>query len=830
MGKNNADEERLDQAQRHLAAGKYAEAEALARQVLADDPRCALAMCILGTLAFVGKQPEIALGLLKEAAAVKPDDPEIYVGMGNIFLASGRNDEAAGAFGRAVKLRPDHRVALRNLAFALRMSGKFEESIAAQEKFIKITPESGDAFIALAETMHQAGRQEECIEVFEKAIALKPGHAQSYNNLAAVLNEVGQYERAVAAARQALKCDPNLVEPELNLCSGLRGLGRLAEAEAACRRALALSPDSADAHNNMAVVLNESGRHEQALASAKRAMKLRPDRVEPQINMANALRGCGRLDEAEAACRSAIHRKPDLPDAHMSLGLILVDSGKTDEAISAFRKAIELKPTYANPYSNLGLIYRKRGRPDEAIEQFELAIIQEPNMPEAYGNMGSCLIDRGDFERGIAAFRKALELRPGVARAYSSMIYNLHLYSGYGSADLRREHEEWNRRYAEPLAGSIHPHDNPRDPDRRLRVGYYSPDFRDHVVGSNILPLLREHDHERYEIFCYSNVLKGDTFTAKMKGFADVWRDIVAIGDAEAAELIRNDGIDVLVDLSLHTAGNRLLIFARKPAPVQVTFAGYPSSTGLKAIDYRLTDPYLDPPGSSDEFYSERSFRLPHSFWCFEAQASDPSVNELPALEAGHVTFGCLNTFRKISPATWGRWARVLHAVPGSELMVMAPEGSARETATRILEKDGIDPYRFRFVSAKPRSQYMSLYHRIDIGLDTLPYNGHTTSLDSYWMGVPVVTLVGKTVVGRAGLSQATNLGLTELVAYSEEEFVTIAAKLAGDLKHLAALRRGLREQMLSSPLCDAKGFTRGIEQAYRQMWQTWCAKGDWAD
>jgi predicted O-linked N-acetylglucosamine transferase (SPINDLY family) len=451
-------------------------------------------------------------------------------------------------------------------------------------------------------------------------------------------------------------------------------------------------------------------------------------------------------------------------------------------------------------------------------------------MPEAYGNMGSCLVDRGDFEEGIAAFRKALDLRPGAARAFSSLIYNLHLYSGYGSADLRREHEEWNRRYAEPLADSIRPHNNVRDPDCRLRVGYYSPDFRDHVVGSNILPLLREHDHEHYEIFCYSNVLKGDAFTAKMKGYADVWRDIVALGDAEAAELVRRDGIDVLVDLALHTAGNRLLIFAHKPAPVQVTFAGYPSSTGLKTIDYRLTDPYLDPPGGSDEFYSERSFRLPHSFWCFEAQESDPAVNDLPALTAGHVTFGCLNTFRKISPATWGRWARVLHAVPGSELIVLAPEGSARETATRILEKDGIDPYRFRFVSAKPRSQYMSLYHRIDIGLDTLPYNGHTTSLDSYWMGVPVVTLVGKTVVGRAGLSQATNLGLTELVAHGEEEFVSIAAKLARDLPGLAALRRGLRERMLSSPLCDAKGFTRGIEQAYRQMWQTWCAKGNGSD
>jgi predicted O-linked N-acetylglucosamine transferase (SPINDLY family) len=717
-------------------------------------------------------------------------------------------------------------VALRNLAYVLRTTGKFDESIAAQQKLIGVIPESADAYTTLAETMHQAGRLAECIAVFEKAIALRPGHAPTYNNMSAALVQSGQSERAVTFARQALECQPGFLEAELNLGNGLRGLGRLAEAEESCRRAIELRPDSSEAHNNLAVVLNELERYEQAIVAAKRALELRPEFTEGYLNLANAMRGCGRLEEAEAACRSAIALRPDLPDAHMTLGMILTESARSEEAIGAFRKAIKLRPTYANPYNNLGLIYRKRGRPDEAIEQFELAIQQEPNMPEAYTNLGSCLSDRGDFEQGIAAFRKALELAPSLARVHSSMIYTVHLYSGFSSADLRREHVAWNRQFAEPLAASIRPHDNDRNPHRRLRIGYFSPDFRDHVVGSNILPLLREHDHKDFEIFCYSNVPRPDAFTAKMKPYADCWRDIVPIGDAAAAERIREDRIDVLVDLALHTAGNRLLIFARKPAPVQVTFAGYPSSTGLTTIDYRLTDPYLDPPGASDEFYSEKSYRLPHSFWCFEAQPTDPPVNELPALTAGHVTFGSLNTFRKISPATWARWARILHGVPGSELMVLAPEGSAREKATRILSSHGIDPYRFRFISAKPRPQYMSIYNRIDIGLDTLPYNGHTTSLDSYWMGVPVVTLVGQTVVGRAGLSQATNLGLTELIAWTEDEFVAIATKLANDVPRLAELRRGLRSRMERSPLCDAKGFTRGIEAAYRQMWQIWCAQG----
>jgi protein O-GlcNAc transferase len=278
------------------------------------------------------------------------------------------------------------------------------------------------------------------------------------------------------------------------------------------------------------------------------------------------------------------------------------------------------------------------------------------------------------------------------------------------------------------------------------------------------------------------------------------------------------------VDLSQHMAGNRLLVFARKPAPVQVSFHGYPGTSGLSAIDYRLSDPYLDPSGRHDDRYAERSYQLPHSFWCFDPHGEDPVVEALPALSHGFITFGCLNNLCKLNDGILAIWSKVLAAVPNSRLMLLANDGSHRRRILDALAGHGVPAQRVDFVPFQPRPAYLALYNRIDIGLDTLPYNGHTTSLDSFWMGVPVVTLVGQTVVGRAGLSQLTNLGLPELAATSADEFVRSATNLANDVSKLQVLRAGLRERMKRSPLMDAVGFARGIEAAYRDMWRNWCA------
>jgi len=335
-----------------------------------------------------------------------------------------------------------------------------------------------------------------------------------------------------------------------------------------------------------------------------------------------------------------------------------------------------------------------------------------------------------------------------------------------------------------------------------------------------MLPLLACHDRDAFEIFCYAQVARSDALTERFRASAHHWRSTIGLTDKQLAAQIREDGIDILVDLALHTARSRLLVFARKPAPVQVTFAGYPGSTGLSTIDYRLSDPYLDPPDIDESVYSEQTIRLPHSFWCYDPIDGDIPVNSLPAQAHGFLTFGCLNDFRKINDAVLRLWAGVLRAVPSSRLLLLAPEGSHRQHTLDVLSREDIVHERIEFVSHQPRWKYLELYHRVDLGLDTLPYNGHTTSLDSFWMGVPVVTLVGQTIVGRAGLSQLTNLQLPELIAQTPEQYVKIATSLADDLPRLSELRSTLRARMEQSPLMDAPRFARDIEAAYRTMWQ----------
>ena len=326
------------------------------------------------------------------------------------------------------------------------------------------------------------------------------------------------------------------------------------------------------------------------------------------------------------------------------------------------------------------------------------------------------------------------------------------------------------------MARFIQPHGNDRSTGRRLKVGYVSPDFRSHSEAFFTVPLFSAHDHEGFEIVCYSDVVRPDIITQRLRTQVDAWRSITGLDHEKVAELICRDRIDILVDLTMHMARNRLLVFARKPAPVQACWLAYPGGTGLSTIDYRITDPYLDPPGLYDGSYAEESNRLPDTFWCYDPLDDEPAVNALPAEENGYLSFGCLNNFCKVNPVVLKLWARVLKAVDRSRLTILAGEGSHRRHALDLLAEEGVARDRVIFVAHQPRQQYLQYYHGIDVGLDTVPYNGHTTSLDSFWMGVPVVTLVGQTVVGRAGLCQLTNLGLPELIASSPERYVQIAA------------------------------------------------------
>jgi protein O-GlcNAc transferase len=334
---------------------------------------------------------------------------------------------------------------------------------------------------------------------------------------------------------------------------------------------------------------------------------------------------------------------------------------------------------------------------------------------------------------------------------------------------------------------------------------------------------LSSHDHKQFEVFCYSAVEQPDAITERLRSCADGWRETARLSDEKVAEMVLADRVDILVDLTMHMAGNRLQLFARKPAPIQVTWLAYPGTSGLSAMDYRLSDPYLDPPGMFEECYSEQTIRLPESFWCYDPLTQDPALNALPALTAGHITFGCLNNFCKVNAGVLTLWSRVLQAVPGSRMIILCIAGESRERTLALFAQNGIADDRIEFADPLPRPKYLELYHRIDLALDTFPYNGHTTSLDALWMGVPVVTLVGQTVVGRAGLCQSMNLGMPEFIAQTPEEYVAIASRVTVDLSRLATIRAALRARMESSPLMQGPRFARNMEAAYREMWRRWC-------
>ncbi|HEY2412226.1 MAG TPA: tetratricopeptide repeat protein [Pirellulaceae bacterium] len=533
----------------------------------------------------------------------------------------------------------------------------------------------------------------------------------------------------------------------------------------------------------------------------------------------------GRLHDAEELCRRVLAAESTNGQAWHLLGYMAHQRGQYETAVDLISRSLEFAPNSAAALNNLGLSLHPLRKYDDALASYQRAIKINQDSPEVHNNIGNVLKDLGQPEAAIASYRRSLELRPDNHRTHSNLLTTLLLCCDFSAAEIYAEHRRWNERFSLPLAKLIQPHPNDRTPNRRLRIGYVSPDFRIHCQAFFMVPLLANHNRQNFEIVCYSDVPKPDIVTDRLRSLAQQWQSIVGLNDDQVARLIRQDQIDILVDLTMHMEQGRPLLFARKPAPVQVCWLAYPGTTGQTAIDYRLTDPQLDPIGSHDEYYTEQSIRLPETFWCYDPLTSEPLVNALPALENGYITFGSLNNFCKVNDGILKLWARVLKAVDRSRLLILAPEGSGRDRVRAVLHGEGIDPDRVAFVPHQPMAKYLATYNQIDIGLDTLPYNGHTTSLDAFWMGVPVVTLVGETVVGRAGLSQLTNLKLTDLIAHSEDEYVRIVAGLAADLDRLAGLRQTLRGRMQQSPLMNAPRFATAIESDYRQMWQNWCGQ-----
>lgn len=506
--------------------------------------------------------------------------------------------------------------------------------------------------------------------------------------------------------------------------------------------------------------------------------------------------------------------------AHAELGLSYRALGRRDEARAAFERAAAYDPGAALPLMYLGNLAHEAARLDDAVAAYRAAIARDAHNAALHYNLALTLMLRGEAAGAVEAFRLCLAEAPDYADARSSLLFALNLADSASPEDTAAEHFEWGRRVADPLARE-RAFANPPQAERRLRIGYVSADFFEHAAADFIHSFLPHHERALYDITCYSNAPVPE---AKCALYGHTWRDIRALDDAQTAGVIEQDAIDVLVDLSGHTHGNRLLAFARKPAPLQMTFLGYPNTTGMRAMDYRLTDARADPPGVTEGRYRERLLRMPHSLWCYRMAAGELAEDAPPALRKGQVTFGSMNNVVKLNANLIGLWAGLLLRVPDARLLLATiPPGVARERVLRTFIEKGVDARRIEFSDRLSKDEFRALHRQIDIALDSYPCNGGATTCEALSLGVPVVSLAGEEFRSRAGLSLLSAVGLPELVARNSDEYVAIAGDLAQDRPRLQRVRAGLRENLRRSPLCDAEAYTRALEQLYRGIWREWC-------
>jgi protein O-GlcNAc transferase len=667
---------------------------------------------------------------------------------------------------------------------------------------------------------HQAGRREQAKPLYRQALAIDPNNHAVMFMLAALLMETGEMPEAEQLLSKATELAPTVPEYQNAFGIALSGSQQFAEAAAAFRRALQLRPNYPDAHCGLGRALHRLGDAAAAAAVLTKAVEAWPNFAPAHAELANALRACGELDRALAAGERAVRVDPNYAWGHNILGMIQHDRKDYEAAFASFRRAIALNPQMAEAYLNVAQVRQSCGQLTQAIEALKKAAQLAPRDPRPMHNLGVVMSDIGLAEDAVGAFSSALALNPLFNEAHSALLMTLNYHPGYTPRQRFDAHRQWGSRHG----GAPRMFDNDRTSGRRLRVGYVSPDFCRHPVSWFIEPILKSHDRAKFEVYCYADVSQADDVTARLRGLPVVWREITALGHDAAAQMIRGDKIDILVDLAGHTRRGRLLMFARRPAPVQVTYLGYPNTTGLTAMDYRLTDAYADPPGESDQLHTEKLIRLAGGFLCYCPPADSPPVG---TRQAGTITFGSFNNMAKLTSEAIALWSKILAAVPGSRLLLKNQSLGDPQVAQRLAEafaREGVEKSRLELrPPAAQTADHLRVYGEVDIALDTFPYNGTTTTCEALWMGVPVITLAGDTHAGRVGASLLHQVGLAELIGKSAEEYAALAVGLAGDAGRLESLRAGMRDRLRQSPLLDARRITAEIESAYQSMWQTWC-------
>jgi predicted O-linked N-acetylglucosamine transferase (SPINDLY family) len=713
------------------------------------------------------------------------------------------------------------------LALQHHQAGDFPRAEHMYRQVLQVDPGNADAHHLLGVLAYQLGRSEQAVASIRHAITINPWNPAYHSNLGVALEALGQPNDAAASYEQALRLQPDYAEAHNNLGNVLLLHGKLHEAVGHYHLALQFRQDYPEAHNGLAHVFFHQGKLNEAVAHYLKAIGIRPDYSEAHCGLGDVLQRQAKLDKAAEHYRQALASRPDYADAHNGLANVLQGQGRAQEAVAHYARALQIKPDFPEAFFNLGVALERHDDVDLVVSCFREAVRLKQNAAPAHNNLGAVLLRHGDWKEASACFQHALHLDSNLVTAQSNRLFCLNYDPSADPYQVAAEHVRWGQKAESQIADNRlrtpHQGKGSADPDRRLRIGYVSPDFRFHPLIRYLEPVLVNHSPEQVEVYCYAEVPYPDAVTAKLQGMVQAWCWTQNQSDAELAAQIAKDRIDILVDLAGHTAGNRLLVFASKPAPIQVTWLGYMNTTGLRTIDYRLTDGFLDPSGQP-ACDAEELFRMPEGMCCFAPPTDSPMLSPLPAVQRGCITFGSLSSLFKLNERVYDLWSRLLHEVPTSRLLIFhhtltekARENLRQQFTNRDITSDRLD---LRCGSFK--EGYLSVYEEIDVSLDTFPYSSGVTSCESLWMGVPVISSCGSRPAGRNTAALLQRLGLDEWIADYPDEYVRKAVDLANELNALAKCRMQLRDRVAST-LCNGSRFTRQLEDAYRVMWRRWC-------
>ncbi len=773
------------------------------------------------------KQAQIAY---EKAIDLKPDFTDAYVALGCAQEDIGNLDKALESYRKALELNPDYAEVHYNLGNALKASGQHDEAVKSYHRALEINPDYFEALVSLTNTLVADGKFVELAASIRLLLEKRPDSGEVHNNLGIALKAAGQLDEAMASHRKALALKPDFADAHLNIGKCLQAQGNHQDAMASYRKAIDINPELIDAYSLLGNALIDLRQPDQAATVFRHALDIRPDLAGTHCNLGNALLKLGQLDAAKACFLKALEIEPDSTGNHNNLGGVLNNLGQLDSAIVSYRNALEIDPNNYQALSNLGITLQQAGRLEEALDCLHSALKIKPDYADAEINLSTTYASLGQLDKALPCLRRAMNFMPENSEAHSTLLFLHNYLDDESGSELLEEAKRYGDLVAQKACRPYTTWNNLPNPDRCLRIGLVSGDFRKHPVGfflEGVLSSLKENAADRLTLFAYSNSFHNDPLTEKFKTICDNWHSVLGIGDESVCERIREDGIDILIDVSGHTLYNRLPMFAWKPAPVQVTWLGYFATTGVASIDYLLADPWTLPE-SEEVNFTEKIIRLPETRLCFTPPEDLVEIASLPALSKGYITFGCFNTLPKMNDAVVELWSKVLKAVPNGKLFLMANqlrEASVQQETTMRFLAHGIDGERLILKGGVPRSDYLATYNQIDIALDPFPYCGGTTTVEALWMGVPVLTLAGEHFLSRQGVGLLMNAGLPEWVAVDHGDYVARAVSHAGDLQTLAALRERLRNQVLASPIFDAPRFASHFQAALRSMWRDWCKK-----